>query len=63
MADPEFHGNRLAARAAARQRREIGRTICDMHALEQAVADKLLGASPKSCCEACDTKRTRPFSS
>ena len=42
MAHSEFDSNRLAARAAPRQRGEIGRTVCDMHALEQAVAGKLL---------------------
>jgi hypothetical protein len=46
MAYSELDGDRLAACAAPRQRREIGRTVGDMHALEQAVADELLRRLP-----------------
>ncbi len=43
MTDPELHGDGLGIGAAPRQRGEIGRTVGDMHALEQTVAGELLG--------------------
>ena len=60
-ADAEFERAVFAARGGIGERGEIGRAVGDMDAVEQAMAQQLVGGTPSSASAAGETNSTAPL--